>query len=95
MNTSNRTDMLTIAESVANAKGIDMEKVLEALEVAIEKAATYRYGDEFDIRTSIDRITGIVNLERYTAIVENTAENGMTQISLEEARRIWKKFWKL
>ena len=83
-----RTDMLTIADTVARAKGIDKEQVLEALESAIQKAAVSRYGLEFDIRATINRITGAIELARYTEIVESDdeVENEMTQVPLEVAK---------
>ena len=85
---SNRTDMLTIADTVARAKGIDKEQVIEALESAIQKAAVSRYGLEFDIRATINRGTGATELARYTEIVESddVVENEMTQVPLEVAK---------
>ena len=84
----NRTDMLTIADTVARAKGIDKDQVLEALESAIQKAAVSRYGLEFDIRATINRITGAIELARYTEIVESDdeVENEMTQVPLDVAK---------
>ncbi len=83
-----RTDMLTIANMVAREKGIELDQVLHALESAIQKAATSKYGVEFDIRACINRTTGAVELARYTEIVasESEVENEMQQIPIELAQ---------
>jgi len=88
MEQSNRTDMLTVASTVAREKGIDLSQVLEALEIAIQKAAGSKYGLEFDIRAKINRENGYVDLARYTEIVasEEYLENDMTQITLAGAK---------
>ena len=44
MEHSNRTDMLTIASTVAREKGIEVSQVIEALESAIQRAAASKYG---------------------------------------------------
>ena len=84
MEHSNRTDMLTIASTVAREKGIEVSQVIEALESAIQRAAASKYGLEFDIRAKINRENGYVDLARYTEIVatEDDIENDMTQITL-------------
>lgn len=88
MEYSNRTDMLTIASTVAREKGIEVSQVIEALESAIQRAATSKYGLEFDIRAKINRENGYVDLARYTEIVatEDDMENDMTQITLAGAK---------
>ncbi|MGB1361426.1 MAG: transcription termination factor NusA [Alphaproteobacteria bacterium] len=88
MEQSIRTDMLTIASTVAREKGIEIEQVIEALESAIQKAAASRYGLEFDIRAKINRDNGSVDLARFTEVVANDdeLENEMTQITLAGAK---------
>ena len=88
MEHSNRTDMLTIASTVAREKGIEVSQVIEALESAIQRAAASKYGLEFDIRAKINRENGYVDLARYTEIVatEDDIENDMTQITLAGAK---------
>ena len=88
MEQTTRTDMLTIAQTVAREKGIEIEQVIEALESAIQKAAASRYGLEFDIRAKINRDNGAVDLARYTEIVasEEEIENEMQQITLDGAK---------
>lgn len=85
-----RTELLEMADSVAREKGIDREEVLEAMESAIQKASYTRYGMERDIRAHIDRQTGEVSLALYHEVVASNedVENDLTQLSLEEARKV-------
>lgn len=79
-------EVLQVADTVAREKGIDRDQVLEAMEQAIQKAGRSKYGHEHDIRTTIDRNTGDIQLARYLEVVEDI-ENEATQLTLEEARR--------
>ncbi|MSO88421.1 MAG: transcription termination/antitermination protein NusA [Rhodospirillaceae bacterium] len=82
--TQHRVEMLQVADTVAREKGIDREEVLEAMEMAIQKAGRAKYGHERDIRAHIDRQTGEINLARYR-LVADPVEGDATQISLAEA----------
>jgi transcription termination/antitermination protein NusA len=79
-----RPELLLVADAVAREKSIDRDEVLEAMEQAIQKAGRAKYGQEKDIRATIDRKTGDVRLSRWTEVVE-TAENEDTQIPLHIA----------
>ncbi len=81
----NQVEMLQVADAVAREKGIERETVLEAMEQAIQHAGKRKYGQEHDIRASIDRTTGEIRLMRYVQVVD-PVEDPMTQIALEEAR---------
>ncbi len=81
-----RTDMLHVADTVAREKGIDRDQVLEAMEQAIQKAGRSKYGQEHDIRATIDRKTGEISLARYVEVVDEV-ENEFTQLTVEDARR--------
>ncbi len=81
-----RTDMLHVADTVAREKGIDRDQVLEAMEQAIQKAGRSKYGQEHDIRATIDRKSGEISLARYVEVVEEV-ENEFTQTTLEDAHR--------
>ncbi|MBT5751175.1 MAG: transcription termination/antitermination protein NusA, partial [Rhodospirillaceae bacterium] len=72
--------------AVAREKNIDREEVLEAMEMAIQKAGRSKYGHEFDIRAKIDRKNGGILLARYVEIVEEV-ENEVTQTTLAEAKK--------
>jgi len=81
-----RTELLTVADTVAREKGIDREQVLEAMEQAIQKAGRSKYGQENDIRAEIDRKTGEIRLARYMEVADEV-ENDAIQLTLEAARR--------
>ena len=81
-----RTDMLHVADTVAREKGIDRDQVLEAMEQAIQKAGRSKYGQEHDIRATIDRKTGEISLARYVEVVDEV-ENEFTQLTVDDARR--------
>ena len=53
-----RLEMIQVADTVAREKGLDREEVLEAMELAIQKAGRSKYGLEHDIRAEIDRKNG-------------------------------------
>lgn len=80
-------ELLQIADSVAREKGLEREKILEAMEGALQKAARSKYGYENDIRVTIDRKTGEVTILKCMTVVENV-ENADIEISLEEAKQI-------
>jgi N utilization substance protein A len=76
-----RPELLQVADAVAREKMIEREEVLEAMEQAIQKAGRAKYGQEKDIRATIDRRNGEVKLSRWTEVVEQEPpENEATQI---------------
>ncbi|VAV93533.1 Transcription termination protein NusA [hydrothermal vent metagenome] len=84
---ANRLELLQIAEAVAREKSIDKGLVLAAMEDAIQRAARSRYGQENDIRATINPQTGEISLRRMLEVVE-TIENEATEILLAEAEKI-------
>ena len=85
-----RTELLEAADTVAREKGINREEVLEAMEMAIQKASYAKYGAERDIRAHIDRKTGEIKINLYHEIVENieSIENDLTQLTLEDGQKV-------
>src|ERR1043165_3439782 len=81
------TEILQVADAVAREKSIDRDEVLSAMEQAIQKAGRSKYGHEHDIRATIDRKTGEIQLMRYLQ-VSDPVENEFTQISLDAARKV-------
>ena len=79
-------EILQVADAVAREKGIDREQVLEAMEDAIQKAGRSKYGHEHDIRATVDRSTGEIQLARYLEVAEEI-ENEVTQVPLARAFR--------
>jgi transcription termination/antitermination protein NusA len=80
------SDLLQVADAVARDKGIDRDEVLQAMEQAIQKAGRSKYGQEYDIRSEIDRKSGQIRLLRFREVAD-PVENEATQIPLGEARR--------
>ncbi|MDC0037202.1 transcription termination factor NusA [Alphaproteobacteria bacterium] len=84
-----REEMLQVANNVAQEKSIDKDSVFEAMEMALEKAARVKYGFERDIRVTVNRENGDINLNSYIEVVETLSEeNQVNQIILEEAIKI-------
>lgn len=83
-----RPEIILVADTVAREKNIERDDVLEAMEIAIQKAGRSKYGFEHDIRASIDRKTGAIFLARYREVVasEEEIENEVTQITLADAK---------
>ena len=81
--------MLQVANNVAQEKSIDKDSVFEAMEMALEKAARVKYGFERDIRVTVNRDNGDINLNSYLEVVETLSEeNQVNQIILDEAIKI-------
>ena len=80
-----RIEILQVADTVAQEKGIDPDIVIDAMEEAIQHAGKRKYGQEHDIRAEIDRKTGAISLMRYVEVTDEV-ENEAMQISVEEAR---------
>ncbi|MDE0796330.1 MAG: transcription termination factor NusA [Alphaproteobacteria bacterium] len=80
-----RLELLQIADAVAREKSIEPEEVLEAMEMAIQKAARSKYGLEHDVRAEIDRKSGDIKLARYLEVTDEI-ENEVTQVTPKEAQ---------
>tara|TARA_Y100000588_G_scaffold311644_1_gene337812 strand:- start:168 stop:1793 length:1626 start_codon:yes stop_codon:yes gene_type:complete len=80
-----RLELLQIADAVAREKSIEPEEVIEAMEMAIQKAARSKYGMEHDVRAEIDRKSGDIKLARYLEVTDEI-ENEATQITIKEAQ---------
>lgn len=83
-------EMLQVADAVAREKNIDREIVLEAMEEAIQKAGRSKYGHDHDVRATINRKTGTIDLKRYREVVEKIEEDQEEEIrylTLAQAQR--------
>ena len=87
---SDKLELIRIAEAVALEKAIDKDLILSSMESGIEKAAKSRFGFENNIKVTIDRSTGNIDIYRVLTIVENPT-NHNTEISLTEAKKIIKE----
>ena len=83
-----RPEIILVADTVAREKNIDRDDVLEAMEIAIQKAARSKYGFEHDIRAHIDRKSGAISLARYREVVADGTEieNEAAQLYLDDAK---------
>ena len=83
-----RPEIILVADTVAREKSIERNDVLEAMEIAIQKAARSKYGFEHDIRAHIDRKSGAISLARYREVVADDVEieNESSQLYLDEAQ---------
>ncbi len=81
--------MLQVANNVAQEKNIDQDQVFTAMEQALEKSARVKYGQEIDIRVSIDRSSGDIKLNSYLEVVDEIDEEFQTrQILLSDAKKL-------
>ena len=81
--------MLQVAKSVAQEKNLDSEEIFSAMEQALEKAARVKYGQDKDIRVTINRDNGDIELNSYMEVVDiKDIENEKNQITLKEAKKI-------
>ena len=81
--------MLQVASNVAQEKNIDQDAVFSAMEQALEKSARVKYGQDIDIRISINRETGDIKLNSYLEVVDQINEEMQSrQILLEDAKKI-------
>lgn len=83
-----RPEIILVADTVAREKNIERDDVLEAMEIAIQKAARSKYGFEHDIRAHIDRKSGAISLARYREVVSDDTdiENDAAQLYLDDAQ---------
>ena len=83
-----REEMLQVANNVAQEKNIDQDSVFSAMEQALEKSARVKYGNERDIRVTIDRDTGDINLKSYLMVVESHSDEQAKEILINDAKKI-------
>ena len=83
-----REEMLQVANNVAQEKNIDQDSVFSAMEQALEKSARVKYGNERDIRVTIDRSTGDINLKSYLMVVESHSDEQAKEILINDAKKI-------
>ena len=80
-------ELLTVIEQIGREKGIDANRILEAVESALLTAAKKRYGAAENIQVHIDRKSGAVEAISLKKIV-NEVTNPQSEVSLAEARKV-------
>ncbi len=81
---ADKLELLRIAEAVALEKSIDKELIISSMETGIAKAAKSKFGQENEIKVSINRDNGDIEIFRKLIVAENP-ENSNTEIKLEDA----------
>ena len=87
---ADKLELLRIAEAVALEKSIDKELIINSMETGIAKAAKSKFGNENEIKVSINRDSGDIELFRKLVVVE-VSENTNTEISLKDAKKYGEK----
>ena len=87
---ADKLELLRIAEAVALEKSIDKELIINSMETGIAKAAKSKFGNENEIKVSINRDSGDIELFRKLVVVE-VPENTNTEISLKDAEKYGEK----
>jgi len=68
-------NILLMVDVVSNEKGVEKELIFQALEAALASAAKEQYGDESELRVSIDRETGEYETFRRWTVLEDDSED--------------------
>ena len=87
---ADKLELLRIAEAVALDKSIDKELIISSMETGIAKAAKSKFGNENEIKVSINRDSGDIELFRKLVVVDKP-ENTNTEISLKVLKNMEKK----
>ena len=84
-------ELIHALEQLQKEKGVDMEILIEAIEAALISAYRKNFGTAQNVKVVIDRTSGDV---RVYAVKKVTAEpqNDFLEISLEEAKKINRKY---
>jgi N utilization substance protein A len=67
-------EILMVAEAVSNEKGVEKEIIFEAIEAALASATRKRYGEDIDVRVSIDRESGEYDTFRRWLVFEDESD---------------------
>ena len=84
-------EILQVAETVSNERGISESVLFEAIEAALESATKRLAGGQLDVRVSINRKTGDYATFRRWTVIEDEREitRPGEEIHLSEARQKW------
>tara|TARA_B100000963_G_scaffold111242_1_gene96860 strand:- start:529 stop:2082 length:1554 start_codon:yes stop_codon:yes gene_type:complete len=81
---ADKLELIRIAEAVALEKSIDKELIISSMETGIAKAAKSKFGQDNEIKVSINRDSGDIEIFRKLTVAENP-ENSNIEIKLEDA----------
>ncbi|MFO0775454.1 MAG: transcription termination factor NusA [Nitrospiraceae bacterium] len=80
-------ELIAVIDEIGRQKGIDKQRVLGAVESALQTAAKKRFGQGENIQVEIDPKTGEISVVSVKTIVE-TVSNPKAEISITEARKV-------
>ena len=81
------SEFMGALNALENEKGIPKDTILDAIEMALVSAYKKDYGQNANVRVSIDRDTGAIQLLALKTVVEQV-ESSNTEILLQDARAI-------
>tara|TARA_B100000941_G_scaffold197000_1_gene142825 strand:- start:2448 stop:4001 length:1554 start_codon:yes stop_codon:yes gene_type:complete len=84
---ADKLELIRIAEAVALEKSIDKELIISSMETGIAKAAKSKFGQDNEIKVSINRDNGDIEIFRKLIVAENP-ENSNVEIKLQDAINI-------
>ena len=84
---ADKLELLRIAEAVALEKSIDKELIINSMETGIAKAAKSKFGQDNEIKVSINRDNGDIEIFRKLVVTENP-ENANVEINLDDAIKL-------
>jgi N utilization substance protein A len=90
MNKSGK-NVLVVVDVVSNEKGVERSVIFDAIEAALASATKKRYGEEIDVRVTIDRVSGEYETFRRWLVVDDEDpefESSDRQILLMRAQQI-------
>ena len=68
-------EILMVVDAVSNEKGVEKDIIFEALEAALASATRKKYGEEIDVRVSINRKTGDYDtFQRWKVFADDSTE---------------------
>jgi N utilization substance protein A len=79
-------ELIAAIEQISREKNIDQNKIVEAVEAAMESAAHKRYPNDGNIQVSLDQETGEVELVSFKTVVAEVEEPTL-EIGVEEAQK--------
>ena len=72
-------DILMVVEAVSNEKGVEKEIIFEAMEAALASATRKRYGEDIEVRVSIDRESGEYDtFRRWLVFTDDSTRTGVS-----------------
>lgn len=86
-NKQNTLEFITALDDLARERHIDKEQLISAIETALISAYKKNYGKSANVRATINRKTGEIEVSAAKSVVTEI-EDEQTQISLEDARAI-------